>query len=252
MRRPVFLPPVHDDLIAAQHDPAVGIGQILGHGIQVHGAPGDESGQKSGNRHLCCQYRPGDLAQQLDIAQRRVLRPAGQVEIIRHQGLLIHRRIAPERVDRQHGAGVVVHEIAPHLIGGIAKAGPQQQHGGLHSPCGQNDNGRSQHLAIHHNPDNPTRGICDQPGDFSPGAQGDVGVFQGGGNSDGFGVHLATVRIGKGVPCGLAALQPLFNIHAQGQGCGVQPHAGQPRPQVGNGGFIGDRGKGVGGGMGRL
>ncbi|MCY1245879.1 hypothetical protein D9M72_590630 [compost metagenome] len=71
-----------------------------------------------------------DLAEQLDIAEWQAIPTAGQVIVVQHQRLLVDAVVAPERIDRQHGAAIVVHEVAADLVGSVcqplAVAGAQQ------------------------------------------------------------------------------------------------------------------------------
>ena len=241
------MPPVHHDLPALQPDAAFGVRQVFGHRQKVDAAPRDQTRQTLRQRGLRRQDRSGDLAQQLDIAQRGAVLPAGQVEIVDHQRFLIDRRVAAERVQRQHRRGVVVHEIAPDLVRAVGQPGPQQQHRRLHRAGGQHHQRGRKHLApaVDLGPGDPARAVRDQPRDRAAGAQGDIRMRQGLRDPHRFGIQLAGPGIGIGVPGRLSALQPLIQIHAQRQRGRMQAHPGQAPAQIGDGRFIGHRAEGI-------
>ena len=92
--------------------------------------------------------RPGDLPEELNVAERRAVRAAGQVEVIDEQGLLIDGRVPAEWIHRHHRRAVVIHEVAPDLVGAVGQPRPEQQHGGVDRPRAQDHEPRRQPLAL--------------------------------------------------------------------------------------------------------
>ena len=150
-----------------------------------------------------------------------------------------------ERVQRQHGGAVVVHEVPPDLIRAVGQpgwkvvtGGSQQQSRSLNRASGQ-DNQRRRHalrraVLLETDGLDPTFGACFQLRDQAPGAQFDIRVLQCLNQADGFGIHLATTRIGMRIPWGLSEGQPSVDIDAKRQVAWRQPDPLQPRLQVRN------------------
>ena len=92
VRGHVGAPPVEDDGVAVDADPALGVGQVLAHQVPVDAVPG-EPGQSEAGRpaRVGLEDRAGDLAQELDVAERRAAAPVVEVEVVDAERLLVDR-----------------------------------------------------------------------------------------------------------------------------------------------------------------
>ena len=115
--------PVEDDGLAVDADPALGVGQVLAHQVPVDAVAASQDRAKPRRpAQVGLEDRAGDLAQELDIAERRAAAPVVEVEIVDAERLLIDGVVATARIDRQHRRAVVVHEIAADDAGAVGDA----------------------------------------------------------------------------------------------------------------------------------
>ena len=99
----VGAPPVEHDALAVDRDPALGIGQVLAHRVAVDGVARRASrAAHSGHaaRRLAFRMAPDDLAEQLDIAERRAAVAVVEIEVVDAEGLLVDGVVAERRIER--------------------------------------------------------------------------------------------------------------------------------------------------------
>src|SRR6266581_6818023 len=131
MRGPVAPLPIQPDPRAVERDAAIGIGQILAHGIEIEGVSTEPVQREF--RYLAqigLEDLTGYATKQLDVAERRTACSVVEIEVIDTERLLINGVIDRPRIDRQYGRCIMVHEMPADLVASVGNAGirgPQQQ-----------------------------------------------------------------------------------------------------------------------------
>ena len=114
-----------DVAVTVDRDPIVWVGQVLGGQPEVDGVGGDlveapvrsELGQCG---LLTLHRRAVGLADHLDVPEWPAVAGAAEVEVVEAERLLEHRVVALLG-QRHHGLGVVVHVVAPDLVGAVGE-----------------------------------------------------------------------------------------------------------------------------------
>ncbi len=100
MRGPVAAFPIESDPRSVECDAAIGIGQILAHGVEVDGVSTDPVQCEFGNlTQIGFEDLTGYSTEQLDVAKRRTACAVVDIEIIDTERLLINGVIDRSRVD---------------------------------------------------------------------------------------------------------------------------------------------------------
>ena len=245
---PVGPAPIQPDAAVFHRHPAVGRGQVLGHGVKVQRVIGDPVRGAPGQARGRGEDRPRHPAQHLDVAQRFPLRAAGQVVVVDHQRLLVDRAVPAPGMHRQHGRGIVVHEVPPDLVRAIGKpprvrlgARGQQQRRRVHRARRQHHRRGRQPPPVCQPQGGDAVAVGFQRSDSRAGQQRDIRMPQRLRDAHGFRVHLGAGRVRKGVPWRLGTFQPTVEIHPQRQVRGVQPDPAQAGAQVRDLGLVGHR-----------
>ena len=150
VRGEVRPPPIEDDgPVTAHPHPALGMRQVLGHGVPVDAVSGEPGAHRA--RHgtnLGAQHRLHDLAQKLQVAQRRAALAVAEIEVVERQRLLKRFPVGPERPYRHHRRAVVVHVVAPDHSGRIGEAARVLRVDGAKQDRSTVDGARSQYEEI--------------------------------------------------------------------------------------------------------
>ena len=223
--------PVEHDRPAVEPHAAVRVRQVLAHQVPVD-AVACEPGEGRAGRpaQVGLEDRACDLAEELDVAERRAAAPVVEVEIVDAQRLLVDGIVPQARIDDQHGGAVVVHEVPAddaRPVGDTLGAGlgrRAQQEGRRVHRTGGDDDGCGAELA-------PLAALQeldaldalsvrgdDQALDLGTGDQRDVGALQRPGQGCGLGVVLPAARVRVGVPGRGRALQPALDVDRERQG----------------------------------
>ena len=208
-------PPVEDDgAVIAHLHPALGMRQILRHGVPIDAMGGEPSPQPT--RHtadFAAQHRLHDLAEKLNVAERRAARAVAPIEVVERQRLLERLPVGPQRPDGHHRRAVVVHVVAPDHARRIGEALRVLRVHRAKQDRGTVDGARRQHeeIALHLRPvgqlgrdDAPAVRVRAQAHDLGLGSQHDVLLLQHRIDQPGLGVALGAEAAGEAV-AGVAA-----------------------------------------------
>ena len=183
--------------------------------------------------------RAADLADELDVAERRPALAVVEIIVVEGEGLLVDGIVPPARVDGDEGGRIVLHEIAADRVGAIGDAvragaagGAEQDRGGVDRAGGKHhdrwrDAAKLAALHVFDRGDAPAVGRRDEPLDHGIGDEADILEFQRDGERGALGVELAAAGIRIGVPGRRATLQPAVEIDGERQREGLQPDAAQ-------------------------
>ena len=235
-----------------------GIGQVLAHRVEVDRVAREPAAPPGrGNAAGGGEDAAGNLAEELHVAERRAVRPAGQVEVIDEQGLLVDRVVAAERMHRQHRRAVVVHEVPPDLVGAVGEPRAQQQHGGVRPPRPQGPRAPPTAAAPRRPADTrPRRSAPSAPASrrvtSAPVSSVTFGCFERGRDPDRLAVALGAGRVGKGVPGRRRPLQPAVEVDPERQRRRRDAGRLQPRPHVGDARLVRHRRKRIASRVSRL
>ena len=259
VRLPVRAAPVEDDALALERDPAVRIGQVLAHRVEVDRVAARASPRPApGTPPAAARIGARDLAEKLHVAERRAVRAAGQVEVVDEEGLLVDRGVAAEGAHRQHRRAVVVHEVAPDLVGAVGEPRAQQQHRRVDRAGAEDDEARRESRFVSP-PCRYSTAVTARPASASSrvderaGLQRHVRMRERRGDADALGVALGAGGVGEGVPRRRGALQPARRGRARGAATRAsrRPRFSRAR-KVGDARLVGHRRKGVAAGVPRL
>ena len=258
MRGPVAALPIQPDPCAVERDAAIGIGQILAHGVEIDCVSTEPVQCEFGYQaQIGFEDLAGYSTEQLDVAERRTACAVVEIEVIDAERLLINGVIDRSRIDRQYGRRIMVHEMPADLValvGNAALGGPQQQRSRIDRAGGQHDQPGLQRVPLAANVAfdafNPFAvGRHDQALDFRSCLQRDVGMGERGGKTASLGIHFPGPRIGKRVPRRGRAFHPGIDVDTERQRRRVQPRSPQSLPGCRDGRFVRDSRQRIGCGM---
>ena len=87
-------------------------------------------------------------SQQLHVAERRPARAVREIPVIQSPGLLVDGVVAKARIDRDHRARVVVHEMPPDLVVPVRHARAEEKRRALHRARRDGHDPGPQHLPV--------------------------------------------------------------------------------------------------------